>query len=184
MEMLKFSAAKSGVVLSESQKQAALEANALLHSGKGAGNDFLGWVSLPSSIDAEQITAATSSTWADGITTSELAEEAAFAMLSHCPSLNEIYDKWVKSENEFATYAALMALSRSGEISLEQLEPMPNITCRYSTSRPIAQGVVALLAAAYLNPALQEAVKAIIERLPDTPASEYVRDEMSWRMEF
>ena len=55
--MLKFSAAKSGVVLSESQKQAALEANALLHSGKGAGNDFLGWVSLPSSIDAEQITA-------------------------------------------------------------------------------------------------------------------------------
>lgn len=134
--------------------------------------------------DAEQITATTSSTWADGITTSELAEEAAFAMLSHCPSLNEIYDKWVKSENEFATYAALMALSRSSVISLGQLEPMPNITCRYSTSRPIAQGVVALLAAAYLNPALQEAVKAIIERLPDTPASEYVRDEMSWRMEF
>lgn len=134
--------------------------------------------------DAEQITAATSSTWADSITTSELAEEAAFAMLSHCPSLNEIYDKWVKSENEFATYAVLMALSRSGEISLGQLEPMPNITCRYSTSRPIAQGVVALLAAAYLNPTLQEAVKAIIERLPDTPASEYVRDEMSWRMEF
>lgn len=134
--------------------------------------------------DAEQITAATSSTWADGITTSELAEEAAFAMLSHCPSLNEIYDKWVKSENEFATYAALMALSRSSVISPEQLDPLPNITCRYSTSRPIAQGVVALLAAAYLNPALQEAVKASLEKLPDTPASEYVRDEMSWRMEF
>ena len=134
--------------------------------------------------DAEQISAATSSTWADGITTSELAEEAAFAMLSHCPSLNEIYDKWVKSDNEFATYAALMALSRSSVISPEQLEPIANITCRYSTSRPIAQGVVALLAAAYLNPALQETVKAIIERLPDTPASEYVRDEMSWRMEF
>lgn len=134
--------------------------------------------------DAEQISAATSSIWADGITTSELAEEAAFAMLSHCPSLNEIYDKWVKSENEFATYAALMALSRSSEISLEQLDPLPNITCRYSTSRPIAQGVVALLAAAYLNPALQETVKATLEKLPDTPASEYVRDEMSWRMEF
>ncbi len=57
MEMLKFCAAKSGVVLSPAQKQAALEANALLHSGKGAGNDFLGWVSLPSSIDAEQIKA-------------------------------------------------------------------------------------------------------------------------------
>lgn len=134
--------------------------------------------------DAEQISAATSSTWANGITTSELAEEAAFAMLSHCPSLNEIYNKWTKSENVFATYAALMALSRSSVISLEQLDPLPNITCRYSTSRPIAQGVVALLAAAYLNPALQEAVKATLEKLPDTPASEYVRDEMSWRMEF
>ena len=134
--------------------------------------------------DAEQITAATSSIWADGITTSELAEEAAFAMLCHCPSLAAIYDKWTKSENEFATYAALMALSRSNEITPEQLKPAANITCRFSTSRPIAQGVVALLAAAYLNPALQEAVKATLEKLPDTPASEYVRDEMSWRMEF
>ena len=31
-------------------KAKALAANALLHSGEGAGNDFLGWVKLPSSI--------------------------------------------------------------------------------------------------------------------------------------
>ena len=36
-------------------KSAAEEANALLYSKKGAGNDFLGWVNLPSSIDAAQL---------------------------------------------------------------------------------------------------------------------------------
>ena len=33
----------------------ALRANALLHNGQGAGNDFLGWVGLPSSITAERL---------------------------------------------------------------------------------------------------------------------------------
>lgn len=33
----------------------ALSANELLHNKKGAGNDFLGWVNLPSSITKEQI---------------------------------------------------------------------------------------------------------------------------------
>ena len=41
----------------ESLKGAAQSANSLLHSGEGAGNDFLGWVNLPSSITAEQIEA-------------------------------------------------------------------------------------------------------------------------------
>lgn len=33
----------------------AKAANSLLHSGKGAGNDFLGWVNLPSSIDEKEL---------------------------------------------------------------------------------------------------------------------------------
>ncbi|MBO5693015.1 MAG: glucose-6-phosphate isomerase [Tidjanibacter sp.] len=36
---------------------AAEKANTLLHNGQGAGNDFLGWVNLPSSISAEEIAA-------------------------------------------------------------------------------------------------------------------------------
>ena len=57
MALLKLNTAKSGIVFSEELKQSALAANALLHSGKGAGNDFLGWVNLPSSIDKAQIDA-------------------------------------------------------------------------------------------------------------------------------
>uniref|UniRef100_UPI004057A10F glucose-6-phosphate isomerase n=1 Tax=Alistipes sp. TaxID=1872444 RepID=UPI004057A10F len=60
MEILKLSTAKSGVAFSEELKRSALAANELLHSGKGAGNDFLGWVNLPSSIDKAQLDAVNS----------------------------------------------------------------------------------------------------------------------------
>ncbi len=40
-----------------SLRTAAEQANTLLHTGEGAGNDFLGWVNLPSSITAEEIAA-------------------------------------------------------------------------------------------------------------------------------
>ena len=54
---MKLDIAKSGVAISEAMKAQAAAANTLLHTGEGAGNDFLGWVNLPSSIDAEQIAA-------------------------------------------------------------------------------------------------------------------------------
>ena len=57
MSLMKLDVAKSGVVITPEMKAAAQKANELLHSGEGAGNDFLGWVNLPSSIDAEQIAA-------------------------------------------------------------------------------------------------------------------------------
>ena len=54
---MKLDIAKSGVVITEAMKAEAAKANALLHSGEGAGNDFLGWVNLPSSIDEAQLAA-------------------------------------------------------------------------------------------------------------------------------
>ena len=54
---MKLDIAKSGVTITEAMKAEAAKANALLHSVDGAGNDFLGWVNLPSSIDAEQLAA-------------------------------------------------------------------------------------------------------------------------------
>ena len=57
MSLIKLDSAKSGVTVDEGMMARAQQANALLHSGEGEGNDFLGWVNLPSSIDAEQIAA-------------------------------------------------------------------------------------------------------------------------------
>ncbi len=55
--MIKLDLSKSGVELTPAIKEQAQAANALLESKTGAGNDFLGWVNLPSSITAEQIEA-------------------------------------------------------------------------------------------------------------------------------
>ncbi|MFI3281011.1 MAG: glucose-6-phosphate isomerase [Rikenellaceae bacterium] len=53
--MIKLDVSKSGVKLCDSIKAKAEAANRLLTDKTGAGNDFLGWVNLPSSITAEQI---------------------------------------------------------------------------------------------------------------------------------
>ena len=55
MELVRFNAAHSGVVVTNDMLADAKRANALLHSGEGAGNDFLGWVNLPSSITAAEL---------------------------------------------------------------------------------------------------------------------------------
>ncbi|WP_300905061.1 glucose-6-phosphate isomerase [uncultured Alistipes sp.] len=61
MKTLKIDISKAGIEFSADMKARAQAANALLESGEGAGNDFLGWVHLPSSIseaDLEAIEAA------------------------------------------------------------------------------------------------------------------------------
>ena len=55
MELVRFNAVHSGVVVTNDMLADAKRANALLHSGEGAGNDFLGWVNLPSSITAAEL---------------------------------------------------------------------------------------------------------------------------------
>ena len=57
MSTLKLDISKSGVEVTPALQAEAQAANALLHSGKGAGNDFLGWVNLPSSISEADLAA-------------------------------------------------------------------------------------------------------------------------------
>ena len=55
MKTLKLDIRKTGIEITAEMKAAAQAANALLQSGEGAGNDFLGWVHLPSSITEAEI---------------------------------------------------------------------------------------------------------------------------------
>ncbi len=55
MELIRFDADHSGVTVTDAMLERAARANELLHTGKGAGNDFLGWVSLPSSIGQKEL---------------------------------------------------------------------------------------------------------------------------------
>ncbi len=49
---MKLDLSKASVSIDAELEKEILAANALLHSGEGAGNDFLGWVELPSTITA------------------------------------------------------------------------------------------------------------------------------------
>ncbi len=57
MKNVKVDISKAGVEITAEMESKAQAANSLLHSGKGAGNDFLGWVHLPSSISDSEIAA-------------------------------------------------------------------------------------------------------------------------------
>ena len=57
MKNVKVDISKAGVEITAEMEARAQAANSLLHSGKGAGNDFLGWVRLPSSITDSEIAA-------------------------------------------------------------------------------------------------------------------------------
>ncbi|MBQ7963434.1 MAG: DNA alkylation repair protein [Alistipes sp.] len=135
---------------------------------------------------AEAITMEELPTWAEGVINSEIAEEMAFALLPHTTILSDIFTAWSESDNEFLVYATLMAAARS-ELARDPniVNVTPNILSRFSASRIIAQGVVALLAAAYdCDAEARKAVAEVIEGLEESPAANYVKEEMSWRMEF
>ncbi len=57
MAIIKLDISKTSVALTAEQKARAVESNRMLRTRTGAGNDFLGWVSLPSSTDAAQLAA-------------------------------------------------------------------------------------------------------------------------------
>ena len=135
---------------------------------------------------AEAITMEELPTWAEGVINSEIAEEMAFALLPHTTIISDIFTAWSESDNEFLVYATLMAAARS-ELARDTniINVTPNILSRFSASRIIAQGVVALLAAAYdCDAEARKAVAEVIEGLEESPAADYVKEEMSWRMEF
>lgn len=136
--------------------------------------------------DPRRLDIAEAAFWAEGITNSEAAEEAAFALLSKSPSIKEIYGEWSRSDDEFTAYSALMAAARSIADDASVIESVPTTVARHCASRPVAQGAVALLAAACTSERMRACVMAALDSIRDMQgsfASEYITDEMNWRME-
>lgn len=132
----------------------------------------------------EMISIEEAQTWANAIINSEIAEECAFALLSQSSMAMDIYKLWIASENEYVIYAALMTAARNTSLTTDIIAPINDIVNRYPDSRPIAHGVVAVLANAYSQASLQECVKTVIAQLNNSNAAQYIREEMSWRIEF
>lgn len=134
--------------------------------------------------DPEQLTAEEFALWAEGIRDEELAEEAAFALLSHARSFPELFAGWIASEKPLLRYAALQAASRHEAISSAWIAPATRaLDGAFSAHehRLVANGVIALLSKLALKSAEDKAaVKAAVETLTD----EYVREEIGWRLEY
>lgn len=132
----------------------------------------------------ERVTAAEFSAWAAGIVNSEVAGEAAFALLPHIPAFAELFHLWIAGENRLLQYATLMAASRSPFLSDNCIDPALQLLRRNPDDRLTAQGVVALLAALAQKEEYRAAVSRAAGTLGDLPAEDFVHEEIAWRLEF
>lgn len=61
--------------------------------------------------------------WATGIVNSEIAEEAAFALLSRADALPALFDTWIADPDPLLQYAALQAAARSSRLTAVWIAP-------------------------------------------------------------
>lgn len=135
------------------------------------------WIAEPS-----RTTAADFPFWAAGIINSEVAEQAAHALLSQIDDIDALLAEWCSSENALLAYAALLAASRSVHASSEAVsEGVRSAVERFPNNRIVAQGAVAALAS--IAGRCKERVLLLLDGLDDSPTARLVREEMSWRME-
>ena len=128
--------------------------------------------------------------WAAGIVNSEIAEEAAFALLGRIACFDALYEQWTSGDDMLLQYAALMAAARRKppqeahvRRALELLgrnagpmdRPAPHLT---------AHGTVALLVAyGALNAENRRTVLRATGSPGTSPAEDYVHEEVAWMLE-
>lgn len=137
--------------------------------------------------EPEHLTTEEAAWWAAGIVNSELAEEAAFALLCHSPHLDEIAAAWMQAEKPFLSYAVMLGFTRSELLSEKLIRPALE-TARSATgdfARLVAQGAVALLEAiGRQNETERQAVFHAVAPFEssDKPAEKFIREELLWRL--
>ena len=123
--------------------------------------------------------------WAAGIVNSEVAEQAAQALLSRISDIDTLLREWSSSDNELLAYAALLAASRSTSVGAKSaFDAVKCAVERFSDNHLAAQGAVALLSAVAEKDKERPQVRAFLAQLSSNPTVAVLRDEMSWRLEY
>ncbi len=132
--------------------------------------------------EAERIVPSDFHFWASGIINSEIAEQAALALLSDVERIDDLVAEWSQSDNILLAYTAMLSAARNKECDVEMtLGALYRIIDTFSDNRLAGQGAVALLAAIAERNA--EAVKHFVETLPQSPTAHFVSEEIAWRVE-
>ena len=120
--------------------------------------------------------------WFASLKNSELAEEAAYALLSRSAALGEWMQCDLNALPRYVRYALVMAAARHPKPDLAWLE----VAYKAASSedhRLLNQATVALWAqAANADEAQKKAVRERLLTLGTTPLDELLRDELSWRI--
>ena len=115
----------------------------------------------------------------EGIINSEVAEQASHALLSRIEPISELLSAWCSSDNALLAYCALLSAARNGGVAHETaVKAISQAVATFSDNRLVAQGATAL--AMQLS---DEAVKNLLQTIPDNPTTQLLREEIAWRVE-
>lgn len=140
----------------------------------------------------EQLCSAELASWAAGICNSEVAEEAAFALLSRADAFPELFPAWIAAPNPLLHYAALLAAARSAHLTAEWIAPAIGAVRSCAAENAefpfaahlVAQGVVAMFVAlGAQNEENRQAVFRAADSLGKLPTADFIHEELAWRLE-
>lgn len=124
--------------------------------------------------------------WAEGIVNSELAEEAAFALLPRSEEFADLFREWVAAPEPLLRYAVLLAAARSERLTAEWIDPALDAVAMLGDPADallVARGAVALLAA--LGARNEENRRTVLRAAGSRgklPAADFIHEELAWRL--
>ncbi len=137
--------------------------------------------------DPAQVTPADFGFWAAGIVNSEVAEQAAQALLARTDCVEEFLDAWSRSSDELLVYTALLAAARSRRVGLSGRvrSAIERSVSAFPDNRLAAAGVTALaVALARRDADAKRTIRELVSSLPDSPTAHSVREEVLWQTEY
>ena len=122
--------------------------------------------------------------WGGGVINSEVAEQAAQALLCRMEGVERLLQLWCRPDrNPLLAYTALLASSRATAVDADMAVAAIDAVVRYfPDNRLIAQGAIAL--AASLIKSHRPMIQSLLCSLSDNPTSQLLREEVAWRLEY
>lgn len=134
-------------------------------------------------VPMEELTADDATSIERYITNSELAEEASFALFGKCRCVNLLCERWMDSGDEQLTYCALLSAARNPIADRVAIATKLRQIISSDTSNIVIQGSIVLLSAIANSPD-KTIVSDLLKALPDTAASDKIREEVAWLLEY
>lgn len=136
------------------------------------------WIADASCVDSSHL-----NFWGEGIINSELAEQAAQALLCNISDVEHLLDSWCASKSELLCYAALLAAARSGRVGEDvAMRAVVTAATHFANNHLAAKGLITFIGAQIDRD--KKVAERLIAALPDSATANAVREEVEWRLEY